>query len=218
MIAPKYSVTHALQPFKSFKTSPHVINLYVDYDCPFSAKLFLKFKSTVIPKVEKSYPGKFQFVLMNVIQPWHPNSIYMHEFALATAKLIRESGKGDSDLFWNVSESLFKNIKKMYDNANSDRSRNQIYDDLYEIVSKDVDLPFTKLELLDNLVVKQVSSEEEYDNSGNAVAVDIKYFTRYQRTVGVHVTPAVSVNGITNPSIESSTEPEDLVKIFGSNL
>lgn len=219
MISPKYAPTHALQSIASFKgVSPHVINLYLDYDCPFSAKLFLKFKSNVIPQVEKTYPGKFQFVFMNVIQPWHPNSVYMHEFALSVAKLIRESDKGDAQLFWSVSESLFKNIKKFYDNANSESSRNQIYAQLYDVVASDTEIPFTKEEVLSNLVIKQVSNEKEYSNSGNGVTNDVKYFTRYQRTVGVHMTPTVSVNGIANPSIESSTEPDDLVKIFGSNL
>lgn len=218
MIAPKYTVTHALYPVETFNQSPNIVNIYVDYDCPFSAKLFLKFQNEVIPKVKQEYPNKFQFVFMNVVQPWHPNSVYMHEFALAVAKLIRESGKGNSELFWQVSGCLFKNIAKMYDNANSEVSRNQIYGQLYDIVSSEVKLPFTKDEILGNVVIKQVSKEEDYSNSGNGVTNDIKYFTRYQRTVGVHMTPTVSINGIANGSIESSTAPEDVVKIFGAQL
>lgn len=222
MISPKYSSSHCFYPLTHFVKggSPHVINLYLDYNCPFSARMFLKFKSAVIPEMEKKYPGKFQFVFMNVIQPWHPNSIYMHEFSLSVAKLIRENDKGGSELFWSVSESLFKNIKKFYDNANSDVGRNEVYEQLYDVVSQDVEIPFSKQDILDNIVIKQVGTDNEelLDNSGNALAVDVKYFTRYQRTVGVHVTPTVSVDGITDGAFESGADPEVLVEKCASHL
>lgn len=223
MISPKYNSSHCLYPLTQLVKSggpPHVVNLYLDYACPFSAKIFIKFKSSVIPEIEKKYSGKFQFVFMNVIQPWHPNSVYMHEFSLSIAKLIRETDKGNSELFWSVSESLFKNIKKFYDNANSDVGRNAIYSQLYDVVSEDVKIPFSKDEILDNLTIKQVGTDNEelLSNDGNAVGADVKYFTKFHRTVGVHVTPTVSVNGITDSTIESSTEPEVLVKKLGSYL
>ena len=43
MISPKYSATHYYLSAKALsgaKTAPHIINLYLDYNCPFSAKLF----------------------------------------------------------------------------------------------------------------------------------------------------------------------------------
>lgn len=196
---------------------PAQINLYLDYNCPFSAKIFFKFKQSVIPQLESKHPGKFQFNFMNVIQPWHSNSNYLHEFSLSVAKLIRER-ELTSELFWSVSESLFKNIKKFSDNANSDKGRNEIYADIYKAVTEDVELPFSKEEVLGNIQIAQVKDESDYDNAGNAVTVDVKYFTRYQRTVGVHVTPTVSVNGIENGGISSGSEPEELAKILESAL
>lgn len=217
MVSPKYS-THVLNSLtKSSTETPHEMSFYLDYNCPFSAKLFGKFRESVIPEIQKKHPGKFEFVFMNVIQPWHPNSIYMHEFSLSIAKLIREKG-GNGELFWSVSDSLFKNIKKFYDSANSDKSRNAIYEDLYEVVSNEVEIPFTKDEVLSNLVIKQASNEDDYSNSGNALGVDVKYFTRYHRTVGVHITPTVFVDGIVSPSIESSSEPSKLVEVLESYL
>lgn len=56
MISPKYSATHYYLSAKALsgaKTAPHIINLYLDYNCPFSAKLFLKLYNTVIPNLEK---------------------------------------------------------------------------------------------------------------------------------------------------------------------
>ena len=55
MISPKYSATHYYLSAKALsgaKTAPHIINLYLDYNCPFSAKLFLKLYNTVIPNLE----------------------------------------------------------------------------------------------------------------------------------------------------------------------
>lgn len=217
MISPKYANSHAFYPLSHFKVAPTQVNLYLDYNCPFSAKIFFKFKQSVIPQLESKNPGKFQFNFMNVIQPWHSNSNYLHEFSLSIAKLIREK-ELTSEIFWSVSESLFKNIKQFSDNANSDKGRNQIYSDIYESVIKDVDLPFSKEEVLKNVQIPQVSSESDYDNSGNAVVVDTKYFTRFQRTVGVHITPTVSINGIENGGISSGSEPEELAKILESAL
>lgn len=223
MISPKYSSTHSYYPAAHFDNvgTPHSINLYLDYNCPYCAKIFLKFIKNVIPKLEETHAGKYQFNFVHVIQPWHPNSIYSAEIALSIAKLIRENGKGDeldNRLFWNVSESLFVNITSFYENVNSDVGRNKIYEIIYDTIAKEVDIPFSKEQVLKNIVIPQVDDPEKYKNTGNDVTVDVKYFTRYHRTVGVHVTPTVSVNGIKNDDISSGSDPEELVKIFQSHI
>lgn len=56
MISPKYATTHyylSVKTLSQSKTAPHIVNLYLDYNCPFSAKLFLKFYGNVIPELQR---------------------------------------------------------------------------------------------------------------------------------------------------------------------
>lgn len=225
MISPKFSSTHyyyssrVLTNAKSF--TPHIVNLYLDYNCPFSAKLFLKLKASVIPKLQESHPNKFQFVFVNVVQPWHPNSNLLHEFSLAVAKLLREGSNDKVDTnktFWDFSEVIFENKESFYDTANVDLNRNEIYSQIADLVFDKLSLPFSKEEVLDQLTIKSETQKERQSNSGNGATTDLKYFTRYLRTVGVHVTPTVSINNIVNDSISSGDEIDNLVKVFENQL
>lgn len=222
MISPKYSLTHYAHSAASIiaaknPVAPHIINLYLDYNCPFSAKLFLKLKSTVIPTLQEAYPNRFQFVFINVVQPWHPNSVLLNEYSLVFAKLLRETKAKDSnELFWNTSQALFENKELFYDSANINLTRNEIYKQINDLVFEKVpSIPFSKDQVLDDLVIKD---NKEPSNAGNGATTDLKYFTRYLRNVGVHVTPTVSVDGIVNDSVSSGTEPEKLAEILKAVL
>lgn len=68
--------------------SPKVaVECFLDLNCPFSRKAF----KTVVDgpdAVAQAYAGQpVQFVLQQVIQPWHPTGCYMHEAALAVKAL-----------------------------------------------------------------------------------------------------------------------------------
>lgn len=215
MISPKYSATHYFHPVKSLANAaiaPHVVNLYLDYNCPFSAKIFSKFRTSVIPSLQKAHPFQFQFVYVNVVQPWHTNSVLLNEFLLAVAQLLADSPHSN-EAWWSVSEALFANKEKFYDTSNINLTRNQIYEQIYEVVKESI--PFSKKQVLEKLVIKE---SKEPSNGGNAVTNDLKYFTKYHRKAGVHVTPTVSVDGVVDDSISSGDEPEVLVKKFVSYL
>lgn len=225
MISPKFSSTHyyhsarTLASGKSF--TPHVVNLYLDYNCPFSAKLFLKLKPQVIPKLQELHPNKFQFVFVNVVQPWHTNSNLLHEFSLVVAKLLRGNLEKDIDsntLFWDVSEVLFENKELFYDTANVNLNRNEIYQQISDLVFEKLSLPFSKDDVLRELTIQSETEKEKQSNSGNGATVDLKYFTKYLRNVGVHVTPTISINNIVNDSVSSGDEIENLIKTFESQL
>lgn len=223
MISPKYASTHYFYSAKTLAaslpvTAPHIVNLYLDYNCPFSARLFLKLRASVIPKLQASHPNQFQFVFVNVIQPWHLNSVFLHEFALVVAKLLKD--KPDSnEHFWNVSQTLFENKEKFYDNAVSDKNRNETYKAIADVVfAHTKDLPISEKEVLADLNIKHQSETGSPNNGGNGATNDIKYFTKYLRGVGVHVTPTVSVNGIVNDSVSSGSEVDNLVKVFEALL
>lgn len=222
MISPKYSATHYYLSAKTLSgvaSAPHIINLYLDYNCPFSAKLFLKLYNTVIPNLEKNNPGRFQFVFVNVIQPWHTNSTLLTEFALVYAKLLRERGtEVDIDsikAFWDFSKTVFENKEKFYDTANIELTRNQIYEQIYNVVTSGLELKVSKEKILEELTIKP---SEVPSNAGNGATTDVKYFTKYLRGVGVHVTPTVSIDGIVDDSVSSGSSEDDLVKLFESKL
>lgn len=220
MISPKYSLTHYFHSPSVLAlvkpAAPNVVNLYLDLNCIYSAKLFLKLRSSVIPQLHDKHPGKFQFVYVNVVQPWHPNSVLLNEYSVVFARLLRENDVDNSNqLFWDASEAIFTNKELFFDNANLDLTRNQVYEQINDLVFKHVDVPFDKTAVLREL---QIEKPGTLANVGNGATVDVKYFTRYLRGVGVHVTPTVSVNGIVNDSISSGSEPEELIKIFESAL
>lgn len=222
MISPKFSLTHYAHSAKAIIAAknpavPHIVNLYLDYNCPFSAKLYLKLKSSVIPQLQEKHPNSFQFVFVNVVQPWHPNSVLLNEYSLVFAKLLREGKvENSNELFWDASAAIFDNKELFYDSSNINLTRNEIYKQINDLVFEKVpSIPFSKDSVLDELVIKE---SKEPSNGGNGATVDLKYFTRYLRNVGVHVTPTVSVDGIVNDAISSGTEPEKLIEIFEAAL
>ena len=222
MISPEYATTHYFYPARelSSKVFPHTVNLYLDYNCPFSAKIFFKLKDSVIPELNKSHPGQFQFVFVNVIQPWHPNSNLLHEFSLEFASLLRKSESSESNkLFWDFSEIIFKNKEQFYDTANVNLNRNEIYKQISTLPDlQTLNLPFEISQVVENLKITPTTSGEEPHNSWNAATNDVKYFTKYLRGVGVHVTPTVSVDGVTNNSVSSGDKESTLVETFIASI
>ncbi|KAG0311071.1 hypothetical protein BGZ99_010406 [Dissophora globulifera] len=54
--------------------APHSLEFYLDYVCPFSAKIWNQVYNHVLPWLEKEHPGRVQVIFRNQIQPWHPAS------------------------------------------------------------------------------------------------------------------------------------------------
>lgn len=224
MISPKYASTHYYHSAKALAkhaTFPNVVNLYLDYNCVFSARIFGKILQ-VVPELEKKHPGQFQFVFVDVIQPWHPNSVLLHEYALVVAQLLKESAEETNKSFWAVSGTLFKNIEQFYDSETVTLGRNDIYKAINDLVYSENDLPFAKEKVLERLQIQVPTDTTEKSkqsrHTGNGATVDVKYFTKYLRGVGVHVTPTVSVNGIVDNSISSGNSVEELIKTFEGYL
>lgn len=200
---PKYA-THYFHAAEDLKGLPHVVNVYLDYNCPFSGIFYNKFYEEVIPKVEKAHPGRFQYVYINVVQPWHPNLVFLNEFSLAYAKLLREQGVKDANKkFWEFNNVVYTHKKAFYDTVVVKLSRNEIYARIYDEVAKHYDFPIKRDELLHSLNVPE--KQEDPNNDGNAATADIKYFTKFLRTGNVHVTPTIQVEGVSVPGIESLT-------------
>jgi hypothetical protein len=58
----------------------HTIELYLDYVCPFSAKMFKTIQTSVRPLIEKKYsaPG-VRLIFRQQIQPWYVSSRFIND-------------------------------------------------------------------------------------------------------------------------------------------
>jgi hypothetical protein len=65
----------------------HTLELYLDYVCPFSAKMFNTMYTSVFPLIQQKYSSKVQVIFRQQIQPWHPSSTLVHEAGAAVLKL-----------------------------------------------------------------------------------------------------------------------------------
>lgn len=65
----------------------HTLELYLDYVCPFSLKLFNTVYTSVFPLIRQKYASKVQILFRQQIQPWHPSSTLVHEAGVAVLKL-----------------------------------------------------------------------------------------------------------------------------------
>ncbi|ODQ78077.1 hypothetical protein BABINDRAFT_163103 [Babjeviella inositovora NRRL Y-12698] len=206
-LAPRYRKSHTF-PGNAASDEAHVVHIFLDYNCPFSTKLFLNYQDTVIPEVQTKFPNKFEFVFVNVVQPWHPNSQLAHEASLAVANLAPEK-------FWAYSRALFEAQESFFDTATLNETRNETYKRLADIgtqVGVDADAIYQRV------LIAPVAQGAKQSNAGNSVTPEIKYFTRLTRGLGIHVTPTVSIDGNVNAKIESSTPNGDFYKILQSYL
>ncbi|SCV01644.1 LANO_0F12794g1_1 [Lachancea nothofagi CBS 11611] len=209
--APKFLASHSILALKDAKTSQtnaNVVELYLDYCCPFSKKLYLKWTQDVIPTIEHKLNRKFEFRLLHVPQPWHPSSALMHEAALAVAEI-------DPGSFQDFSKALFENQDEFFDQGCYNKTRNQMYQELASLaeeVGVSADEVMSRLEI----DVNSKGDSSLAKNIGNKVARDIKHFVRYHRQNGVHITPTVAVNGIILGNIGSGNTPDEVVELLGA--
>lgn len=153
--------------------------------------------------------GNYSISFINVVQPWHGfQSSVLHDVSFAVGRIC------NAETFWNVCRVFFDHITDFYDSNIADTTRTELTDkiiSLCEGVVEAEDLKQVKLLLVPVLPNKETG---EASNAGNGVIVDNKYFARYHRTMGIHMTPSVVANGIYLNAIESSTPTETIVDMF----
>ncbi|KKY26487.1 putative thioredoxin-like protein [Phaeomoniella chlamydospora] len=144
----------------------HTVELYVDYVCPFSAKLFKTIFHTVLPKISNSqhYTNNLQIILRPQIQSWHPTSTLTTESALAILKVAPDS-------FWQYSAALFDKQKEYFDIPTVNETRNDTYKRLAKLAKESVGA--NEEELYDLLKIPEKGDEGAL-NAGNGVTNDIK--------------------------------------------
>ncbi len=197
------------QPGK-IETVPHTLELYLDYVCPFSAKQFKTFYNDVVPVIKSKYhsPG-VRVIFRQQIQPWHPSSTLVHEAGAAVLNMRTEK-------FWYFSAAHFERQKEYFDVNVVHESRNQTYKRLAKLAADTTGVDESKYyELLE---VSDKPGPDGSLNIGNKLTDDVKYMTKTNRLVGVHVTPTVLFDGWPEGSISSGWSKEDWEGWLEKNL
>jgi len=179
-------------------TASHTIELYLDYVCPFSAKLFSTFYTSVVPLIRQNYliPG-VRIIFRQQIQPWHPSSTLTHEAGAAVLRVAPEK-------FWEFSGLLFERQKEFFDVAVVKEGRNETYERLARLAGEVLGGDDSEKEIYELLCVSDKPGEDGGLNVGNQVTDDVKYMVKANRLTGVHVTPTVVFDGTVEGSISSS--------------
>ncbi|KAK4177733.1 hypothetical protein QBC36DRAFT_210939 [Triangularia setosa] len=205
---PSSSSTTALEP-------KHTVEIFLDYVCPFSAKIFHQLYNNVIPKIITSNPtfsSKVQFIIRQQIQPWHPSSTLVHEAALAVLALSNSS----PSVFYKFSSALFSAQKSYFDISLVNESRNATYRRLAKLASESVGLDEEAIYKL--LAIPEKPGEDGALNEGNGVTNDVKLITKINRLLGVHVTPTVIFNGVVANEISSGWSEEQWKEWLEKNI
>ncbi|KAI0732846.1 hypothetical protein C8Q72DRAFT_773723 [Fomitopsis betulina] len=172
--------------------APHTLDIFLDYVCPFSAKLSLAIDSVLVPLLGPGgkYDGKVKAIFRPQVQPWHGSSTFVHEAGLAVVRVAPGS-------FWKFSLALFKHQEEYFDIPTSNLTPTQIRAKLVDLVSQtigaDKAAPFKDL-----LTLKSTP------NGGIDVTDDLKYTIKFSRQNSIHVSPTVLWDGLVANEISSS--------------
>lgn len=196
-LAPNYQA-HLLVPGGQ---KVHILEAFLDFCCPFSAKMFLKLSSSIFPLMKSSTPP-IQFVFRHQVQPWHPQSSLMHEASLAVEKI--SPGK-----FYEYCGVLFQNQENFFDIKISNLTRPQITDKLIGLASQ---ININSEELKKLLYLNTQNNNDK--NVGSRVITELKYHIKLSRQLSVHVSPTVYFDGILESQVSSSWDTNKWKEFF----
>ncbi|GAB1525524.1 hypothetical protein RhiTH_008687 [Rhizoctonia solani] len=198
----------SLQPSLSFLTignpaSPHTLELYLDFVCPFSAKIYNNAVTAVLRPLftEGKYASKAKLILRLQPQPWHGSSTFTHEAALAVGRVVPER-------FLEYATELFKAQEQFFDIPTSTLTPLQIREKLVALAPEGVD----KKAVADLLELKSTS------NGGVSVTDDLKYNIKLGRQNGVHVTPSALWDGLLANDVSSSWGKDEWEKFLETKV
>ncbi|KAJ6560182.1 hypothetical protein B0H19DRAFT_1146726 [Mycena capillaripes] len=172
--------------------APHTLDIFLDYVCPYSAKLSLAIDSVLVPLLGPGgkYHGKVKAIFRPQVQPWHGASTFVHEAGLAVARVSPGS-------FWQFSFTLFKRQGEYSNISTSTLTPLQIREKLAALVAEVVPVPANAAGNFADLL-------KSTPNGVNAVTDDLKYTIKFARQNGIHVTPTVLWDGLVANEISSS--------------
>ncbi|KAH8899198.1 hypothetical protein GQ53DRAFT_741299 [Thozetella sp. PMI_491] len=189
----------------------HTVEIFLDYVCPFSAKLFNTLYTAVVPAIRANaqLAARVQFIFRQQVQPWHPSSTLVHEAGVAVLRLAPEK-------FWDFSAALFKDQKAYFDVSVVNETRNETYKRLAKLGAQSAGVD--EAELYQLLAVPTLPAKDGSLNIGNAVTNDLKVAIKTARLVGVHVSPTVIFDGWPANEISSSWTADQWLQWLGKNV
>ncbi|WFD17911.1 hypothetical protein MCAP1_000122 [Malassezia caprae] len=164
------------------------------------------------------FADQVRVVVRPVPQPWHASSTYLHETALAIARLAPSDraalASPATNPFWVFSQALMRESERWYEAPVRGKSGDQVRAELatlaVHVLSDEprkagapslVDLPQdTPL----GEAVRAWTRVSDDGNTGSQIVPDLKYCVKIGRQNGVHVTPTALWNGVVEPSVSSS--------------
>ena len=157
---------------------------FLDFTCPFCKKFF----ETIHQNADAYGRLRTAFRLHQIVQPWHFQNSILHEAACAVRAVHPET---DSDVQVSAWAVLFANQVDFTDVNVESETRAEIHARLSVLleryVPRDVYLSLVEFDK------KKIA--EGSKNPGCAVTQQMKDICRYARTVGVHVSPTVYMDG-----------------------
>ncbi|KAJ6163846.1 hypothetical protein N7497_003825 [Penicillium chrysogenum] len=148
----------------------------------FSAKMFNTFYADG-PTVAQQYISRLQVIFRQQIQPWHPSSTLIHEAGAA------------------FSAALFQNQAEFFDVSVVNETRNKTCERLARIAGS---VGVDEQKVLALLVIPDTPNSQDELNVGNQLTNGMKWMTKANRVIGVHVTPTIFFNGVEERGINSS--------------
>ncbi|KIO12346.1 hypothetical protein M404DRAFT_124552 [Pisolithus tinctorius Marx 270] len=173
--------------------APHTLDIFLDYVCPFSAKMARTIHTVLKPLVESGgkYDGKVKIIMRLQVQPWHATSTYTHEAGLAVLRVAPGH-------FWKFSRVLFDRQEEFFDIPVSNLTPLQIREKLAEVAASVI--PADRV----NDFKELLKNRPGHPNGGIAVTDDLKYTIKFSRQNGVHVSPTALWDGLIANEISSS--------------
>jgi protein-disulfide isomerase len=188
----------------------HTLEIYLDYVCPFSAKLFKTLYHTVVPAVQanQALSSGLEIIFRQQVQPWHPSSTLVHEAAVAVQRLAPEK-------FWEFSDALFRHQTEYFDVNVVNEKRNDTYKRLAKLAAS---VGLDEAQVYDLLVISDKPGPDGSLNSGNKVTNDFKVLIKMARLVGIHVSPTAVFDGVVNNDVSSGWTGEQWSEYLSKNV
>lgn len=186
--------------------APHTLDIFLDYVCPFSAKMALTIDSVLKPLFGPGgpYDGKVKAIFRPQVQPWHASSTLVHEAGLAVVRV-------SPDNFWRFSLALFKKQGEYFDIPTSTLTPTQIRENLAQLAASVIGSGL-KDEFSELLKLKTTP------NGGVAVTDDLKYTIKFSRQNGIHVSPTVLWDGLVANEISSSWGEKEWTEFLAAKV
>ncbi|THH30471.1 hypothetical protein EUX98_g3718 [Antrodiella citrinella] len=174
--------------------APHTLDIFMDFICPYSAKMGTAIETVLKPAFAPGgkFGGKVKVILRQQLQPWHGSGLFLHEAALAVARVA-------PDHLWAYCLLLWKHQLEYMDEEASVLTPLQVREKLIGLAA----------EVIGKEKASEVKKLLEFRphrmrNGGVSTSEEIRYVVRFGRQNGIHVSPTVMWDGLITEEPQSS--------------